>query len=126
MMSTPKEKRDRKSLSDDGSPLRFLYREGFDEVIFEVVNNYFEAVDSLFWQDVAQGSFIKKTVGVQALFDVLLKLLGDFEHQLDGDVADFVRKLEPAARAGIDFTKAQASGAGRTFIKNEILKNLNL
>ncbi|MFJ2969564.1 DGQHR domain-containing protein [Pseudomonas fulva] len=126
MMSIPKEKRDRKVLDGDGSPLRFLYRNGLDEVIYEVVTNYFVAVASIFWEDVAPGSYIKKTVGVQALFDVLLKLLDNFESNLDGEVADFVEKLAPAARAGLDFSRAQASGAGRTYIKNEILKTLDL
>lgn len=124
MMSTPKEKRERISLNDDGSPLRFLYREGFDEVIYEVVSNYFRAVELSFWENAPPGSYIKKTVGVQALFDVLLKLLENFEAELDGDVADFVRKLEPAANAHLDFSGAQASGVGRTFIKNQILQAL--
>lgn len=124
MMSTPKEKRERGSLNDDGSPLRFLYREGLDEVIYEVVSNYFRAVELSFWASAPPGSYIKKTVGVQALFDVLLKLLENFERELDGDVADFVRKLEPAASAHLDFSGAQASGAGRTFIKNQILQAL--
>lgn len=126
MMSVPKDKRERKALDEDGSPLRFLYREGFDEVIYEVVSNYFEAVKSTFWDAAVPGSYIKKTVGVQALFDVLLKLLDNFERNLDGDVADFVKKLEPAAKADIDFAGAQASGAGRTFIKNQILSALTL
>lgn len=124
MMSIPKDKRERKALDEDGSPLRFLYRDGFDEVIYEVVRNFFEAVNSTFWETAEQGSYIKKTVGIQALFDVLLRLLDNFEKNLDGDVADFVKKLEPAAGAGIDFTGAQASGAGRTFIKKQILSAL--
>lgn len=124
MMAVPMEKRTRNKLKDDGSPLRFLYRDGFDEALYEVVRNYFAAVDFTFWQNAPQGSYIQKTVGVQALFDVLMKLLDNFETRLDGGVDDFVTKLKPAASANLDFTGAQASGLGRTFIRNKILEAL--
>lgn len=122
MMSMPKEIRQRKKLNDDGSPLRFLYREGFDEALYEVVHNYFAAVDTVFWSNALPESYIKKTVGVQALFDVLLILLIGFKERLDGDVVDFIKKLEPAGN--VDFSGAQASGAGRTFIKGKIIEAL--
>jgi DNA phosphorothioation-associated DGQHR protein 1 len=122
MMSMPKELRQREKLKDDGSPLRFLYREGFDEALYEVVHNYFAAVDAVFWSNALPGSYIKKTVGVQALFDVLLILLDGFKERLDGDVVDFIKKLEPAGH--VDFSGAQASGAGRTFIKGKIIEAL--
>jgi DNA phosphorothioation-associated DGQHR protein 1 len=122
MMSMPKEIRQREKLKDDGSPLRFLYREGFDEALYEVVHNYFTAVDTVFWSNALPGSYIKKTVGVQALFDVLLILMNGFKERLDGDVVDFIKKLEPAGH--VDFSGAQASGAGRTFIKGKIIEAL--
>lgn len=126
MMRVPMESRTRRILKEDGSPLRFLYREGHDEVMYEVVSNYFTAVDLTFWQNASSGSYIQKTVGVQALFDVMIKLLDDFESKLDGGVDDFIEKLKPAASANLDFTGAQASGMGRSFIRNKILEALDI
>ncbi|MGP4843109.1 DGQHR domain-containing protein [Marinobacter sp. 1Y8] len=124
MMKVDRDSRSRKNLSDDGSPLRFLYIGGYDEVIFEVVVNYFSVVNDIFWSGANEGSYINKTVGVQALFDVLEKLLKGFEDRLDGSEKDFREKLGAAAEASLDFAGAQASGIGRTHIRNQILDKL--
>lgn len=126
MMKVDRESRSRKYLGDDGSPLRFLYKNGYDEVIFEVVVNYFKVVNEIFWERAPKESYINKTVGVQALFDVLEKLLIGFEDHLDGGEEDFKAKLKNAAKADLDFSGAQASGIGRTQIRNQILSSLNL
>jgi hypothetical protein len=55
-----------------------------------------------------------------------MKLLDNFEARLDGGVDDFIEKLKPAASANLDFTGAQASGLGRTFIRNKILEELSM
>lgn len=125
MMKLDRDSRSRKKLSNDGSPLRFLYTEGYDEVIFEVVVNYFKVVNDFFWENANENSYINKTVGVQALFDVLERLLEGFEDRLDGSQDDFREKLEGVAKADLDFSNAQASGIGRTQIRNQILGSLS-
>lgn len=117
-------KRDRSALDDDGSPLRFMYLSQYDDAILEVIRNYFFVVNEIFWDIEDPDPYIKKTVGIQALFDVLLKLLGDFQNRLDGEYEDFKSQLEPLK--GMKFADAQASGIGRTNIKNAILDKLEL
>lgn len=121
MMQYNRESRSRKKLSRDGSPLRFLYLDGHDEVIFEIVVNYFTVVNEFFWKVAEDKSYIKKTIGVQALFDVLEKILNNFERELDGEVDDFKSKLKRASEENLDFSSAEASGRGRGIIRKLIL-----
>lgn len=117
-------KRDRQSLLDDGSPLRFMYREGYDEAIYEIIKNYFSVIEVYFWNKPDADPYISKTVGIQALFDVLAKLLVGFEERLDGEYEEFYQKL--SAIENMKFEGAQASGKGRASIKNKILEALNI
>ncbi len=116
--------RDRGCLKIDGSPLRFMYIEGYDEAIYEILNNYFRVIDDYLWSKDDADPYISKTVGIQALFDVLSKLLIGFEESLDGEYEDFQKKL--VVIEDMKFEGAQASGIGRTHIKNKILKKLNI
>ena len=124
LMKLTVEKRSRSALKPDGSPIRFMYLEGFDQAIFEIIVNYFRCVDEYLWQSPNNDPYISKTVGIQALFDVLAKLLIGFEDRLDGEYEDFQARLKPIE--GMKFEGAQASGIGRTYIKNELLKALDL
>src|SRR5579871_6311067 len=50
----------------DGSPLRELYLNNNDELLFTIVRNYFTACKTLFWENAPATSFITRTVGIQA------------------------------------------------------------
>lgn len=117
-------KRNRSVLENDNSPLRFMYLSQYDEAILEVIRNYFRVIDEIFWNIDDPDPYIKKTVGIQALFDVLFKLLAGFQSRLDGEYEDFKARLE--ILNGMRFADAQASGIGRTNIKNAILEKLEL
>lgn len=52
------------------TPLRELYRSKNDDLIYTGVKNYFAAAARLFWAKATADSYIRKTVGVQALFDI--------------------------------------------------------
>ena len=118
----PMRSRDRKLLDSgraERTPLRELYRRGNDLAIYQVCRNFFAASREAFWDKRDGRSFIGKTVGVQALFDVLRQTLGEGRI----DIADarkrvFLNMLEPLMR--VDFADAffQASGTGRTRIRN--------
>lgn len=116
--------RNRESLDEgDGrrTPLRSLYREGNDLGIFQVCRNFFGAAKQLFWDQQDERSYIGKTVGVQALFDLLGLLLGERRIELtDARKRAFVEVLEPVS---VDFSDSffQASGTGRTRIRNVLL-----
>ncbi|MBL9115291.1 MAG: DGQHR domain-containing protein [Verrucomicrobiaceae bacterium] len=100
------------------APLRELFRESNDEMIYATLVNYFKAVVLCLWKDAKPGSFIFKTVGIQALFDIAKPLIASAVGDRDVRVEHFKKKLEKASR--IDFSHQQfvnASGAGRTKIR---------
>ena len=99
------------------TPLRDLYRETNDEMILTALENYFAAVKKTLWDDSKDGSFILKTVGIQALFDISRPLLFDGVAERDLRITRFTKALEVAGR--IDFSDPffHASGSGRTTIK---------
>jgi DNA phosphorothioation-associated DGQHR protein 1 len=100
------------------TPLRQLYRSKNDEIIYTGVKNYFTAVNNTFWKQANPKSYIRKTVGVQALFDVARPLFYERATEKDFRTIGFARRLAPATH--IDFSDSffQASGTGRQRIRN--------
>lgn len=116
----------RKSLAPiNGVPLRALYIQGNDKAIYDLLCNYFAAVRSTVWATAGKGSYLRKTVGVQALFDVLRELLiskpitaANFSYDA------LVTTLAPCANLDLAGDKYQASGIGRSDIRRELLQAL--
>ena len=110
-----------RSVLDRGSiertPLRELYLEGNDSLIYTAINNYFKAVKSTLWHEVVAESYIRKTVGIQALFDISRRLIhkGVAEHDLR--VETFTDQLSPTARLDFSDNFFHASGASRIAIR---------
>lgn len=106
----------------DKAPLRPMYiAGGQDEVIYRIVRNYLEACDRVFWDGVQPRSFITRTVGVQALLDVLRHIVGKVVEQGNASVETFEAILRLAE--GADFSEDRfrnASGSGRTIIRRQI------
>jgi DNA phosphorothioation-associated DGQHR protein 1 len=105
----------------DKSVLRSAYIQGNDQLIYTIVRNFLDACLQLFWTPASDDSFIIKTVGVQALFDVLKKLLVAALDRKDVSTKHFTEVLSPAAN--IDFAAEKfrnASGSGRTEIRRAI------
>lgn len=111
--------RSREALPDDTSPFRDAYRSALDEEIYSLLKNYFSEASSKLWAKASDRSYVRKTIGVQALFDIL-RYIGQ-----DTDMAAI------PGRAGkifenssvVDFSDGvyQASGKGRVLVKNTIL-----
>lgn len=105
----------------DSSPFRELYIDGQDILIYSAVNNFFSACEGMFWNQ-SGDTYMKKNVGIQALFDVL-RVISKFcikEKKLSKRFFEDV--LEPAMK--LDFTSDEfkhASGSGRLSIKNAIV-----
>lgn len=121
--SFPRDKRNRKLLSAtvDRSPLRSLYLESNDLGLYQITQNYFDAVKDIFWKNATEDSYISRTVGIQALFDVLrLTFSNAILSPNDSKAERFRSLLAPAEH--IDFSQEffQASGIGRTRIRNSI------
>lgn len=111
----------------DKSVLRNAYIEGNDQLIYLIVRNFLDACDKVFWSHAADGSFIVKTVGIQALFDILKKLTPNSLDKKDVSVKFFVDQLSPAS--SIDFAGANfrnASGSGRIEIRRAIESAIGL
>jgi len=105
------------SNSPDPSPLRKLYVSKSDDIIYTGVKNFFAAVDTAFWRGATNNSYIRKTVGVQALFDLARNIMGEMVGEKDFSVARFEERLGPAR--GLDFADSffQTSGTGRQRIR---------
>jgi DNA phosphorothioation-associated DGQHR protein 1 len=111
----------------DRSPLRALYIQQKDAVIYAIVLNFLIACDKVFWNKAPTGSYITKTVGVQALLDILRRLARPMLEERDISADAFEQRL--TAASGIDFTAVEfrnASGAGRSDIRRAIEASLNL
>lgn len=105
----------------DRSPLRNFYLGNKDAVIYALVKNYLVACDEVFWARAPGDSFIIKTVGVQALLDVLKRMARDAIEGGDIRASYFSNKLSAAGQ--IDFTEDRfknASGAGRSIIRRAL------
>jgi DNA phosphorothioation-associated DGQHR protein 1 len=109
----------------DNSPLRSLYLEVRDAVLYKLVFNFFVACEQVLWQKAARDSFIVKTVGIQALFDVLRSIATDVISSKDISVDSFKSRLRFAEN--IDFSSYEfrnASGSGRANIRRKLLESL--
>jgi DNA phosphorothioation-associated DGQHR protein 1 len=121
--------RERKLLAteaaQDNTPLRRWYLEGNDLLLFTLTKNYFTAVSKILWQT-DQRSYIRKTVGIQALFDILRLTCPDAIAGKDVSEQFFIRELAPCG--SIDFAEDffQASGTGRQRIRNSLMLKLGL
>ncbi|KVR38311.1 DGQHR domain-containing protein [Burkholderia multivorans] len=111
----------------DRSVLRDLYLAGQDEVLYVLTRNYLDACENIFWRDAPKDSYITKTVGVQALLDVLRLVAKKANEDRDISVSRFEGILRPAA--DIDFaadTFKNASGAGRATIRRAVVEACGL
>lgn len=100
-------------------PLREYYRDGNDTVIYRVVKNYFSAASAVLWQKTEPG-FIRKTIGIQALFDILRELIPGALQGKDVSAEYFKKHLSKARNVDFADDFYQASGTGRTRIKNSL------
>lgn len=111
----------------DKSPLRTAYIDVQDKVIYLMVRNFLTACNEIFWSQNDNRSFITKTVGIQALFDVL-KLLAEKSYQLKDIRVSYFRNILKTAKV-IDFNDIKfnnASGAGRSKIRRTILEHIDI
>lgn len=115
--------RNREMLSkftSDNSPLRNQFIEGKDQTIYNTIINYFKVIDELLWSKIiSDKSYIIKTVGVQAAFDVLKMILKKNQNNLPENI-DFTKYITPSINIDFSDKYFQASGIGRSRIKNII------
>lgn len=127
-IKTVEEGRNRSMLPDEKKvPLRKLFKETNDRAIYTAIKNFFIAVEHVFWPSASAKSYIRKTIGIQALFDILRLLLSQHLEQSKDIRVEFFEEQLGKAR-GIDFSSPefQASGIGRSRIRNAIKEKLGL
>lgn len=107
----------------DKSPLRKQYLENKDDLIFEIIENFLTAAKETVWKDFNSKSYIFKTVGVQALFDLLKRIL---LKEIFNDKSKFIKYLEGSLQFDFSNTVIQASGIGRKDIRNALLVGANI
>lgn len=119
--------RSRADLEDDGTPLRKMFLSTNDLAIYTILKNYFVATKTIFWDRAKPNSYIEKTVGIQALFDVLYFILSRYRENGRGNVQveTFTEILSGASP--LDFSAErfqQASGIGRVYMREAILEKI--
>lgn len=106
-------------LKPDRSPLRTYYLENNDLLIYKIVINYFKAVNTLLFSKPDKG-YVVKSVGLQALFDILKMLCPKALEVKDISVEFFSSYLIKASHINFEDKFFQTSGIGRNRIKNVI------
>ena len=114
--------RKRQILREDGTPFRKQYLAGNDLVIYKAIINYFSAANNILFKKASQHSYIKKTIGVQGLFDFFKRISVDQLEQKRDISYDFYSPLIGEVE-NVDFSNDffQASGLGRGRIRNTLL-----
>lgn len=111
--------RSRSMLKKDSSPLRSLYLTSKDDEIYRLIITYFNSVKERLWVSASETSYIRKTVGIQALFEVFRVIVDRY------GVEEAEKRISSILRASssVDFSDPayQASGKGRVRIKNTLL-----
>lgn len=112
--------RRRSVLGMDRSPLRSLYLECSDDAFYGLVRDYLDICHQMLWQWAGERSYIIKTIGIQAQFDVL-RAIAQETKDIPTILQTARRVLEASSR--IDFSDPffQASGGGRVHVKNVLL-----
>jgi hypothetical protein len=104
-------------VTQDKTPLRQAYLACNDILVLTLTKNYFNAASEVLWRQ-DHGSYIRKTVGIQALFDVLRLICHDAVVNKDVSQKFFARKLASCQRIPFTDNFFQASGTGRQRIRN--------
>ena len=117
----------RSTLPPGKPPFRQVYLEGNDAFIYAATRNFLNACDRLYWRPATGNSFIRKTVGVQALFDVFREIAVPMLAAGHMTEPAFVERLRPSL--GVDYSHDHfndASGSNRTRIRRIIRARLGL
>lgn len=108
---------------ESGLPLRRFYLEDNDRAVYEVIRNYFTAISNVIWKNAENGSYLRKTVGVQAQFDVLKEMLTRIP-LTKAHLSEEAFTTALSACKGLNALNPdyQASGIGRTRIRTDMLR----
>ena len=100
----------------DTSVLRNLYLDNKDEKLYDILFNYFVAVNNILWKNATKDSIITKTIGIAVLFDILKAIIEN-----DGIQNSYEKYIQSIS--DIDYTSNyfSLSGGGKLTLRR-ILK----
>lgn len=116
-----KNKMGRKGLNDgtENTPLRKYYINGSDGHIETVIFDFIEALENKLWGEQNANSYLLKTIGFQASFDLLRQYLKRNKGEFDKfEFMDILESLTEVDFSDVFFT---ASGIGASRIRNIML-----
>lgn len=118
----------RRSLSPiDGLPLREFYINENDRAIYDLLVNFFLAVKATIWRTAGPASYLRKTIGVQAILDVLRDVLAVREISAQNySVTALSELLSPCSNLDPMGKKYDGSGIGRGQIREDIKATMRL
>ncbi|ALM64984.1 tgtA5 cluster protein 1 [Vibrio parahaemolyticus] len=120
-----KNKNGRKGLTSgtQNTPLRSSYISGNDRYIEDVIFDFLNSLEEKLWGEQNANSYLLKTVGFQASFDLLRHYIknsgGNF------DKFEFMDLIEPLSKVDFSDVFFTASGIGASRIKNVMLLKCN-
>ncbi|MEL4418926.1 DGQHR domain-containing protein [Shewanella algae] len=113
--------RDCLEVKRNSPPLRNAYVHKKDKSIFDLILTYFKKWSRLAWQN-EKTLFMRKTIGIQASFDILKELCKLYEL----DNVKLLEKLDEVDLEKLGRLYVNYSGIGRLQIRNELKKQLGL
>lgn len=114
-------KRDVLKKNKSQAPLRDEYIKNHDSQLYDLIDGYFNFWNEFAWQN-QPTSFMHKTIGIQALFDVLRELTKIYKLNVQG-ILEHLKRLDIEKLGLLD---VNFSGIGRGQIRDELKKQLDL
>lgn len=114
-------KRDVLKKNKSQAPLRDEYIKNYDSQLYDLIDGYFNFWNEFAWQN-QPTSFMHKTIGIQALFDVLKELTKIYKLNIQG-ILEHLKRLDIEKLGLLD---VNFSGIGRGQIRDELKKQLDL
>lgn len=109
---------------NDKTPLRNWYLENRDSDLYNIIVKFFHCVTEVLWSDNrSSSSYIKKTIGILALFDFLKIIVSQVDSDKLQDI-DFMSYIYVANTIDFSDNYFSASGIGRARIR-KILAYVN-
>ena len=102
------------------SPLRKQFLDGEDKEIYRIVADFFRAFSDVLWKGAKPRSFIFRTVGILASFDILKSALSAGKLNAHDTYAATKRMILAVESVDLTDNFFHASGAGRVRIRNVI------
>ncbi|KZN52951.1 DGQHR domain-containing protein [Pseudoalteromonas luteoviolacea] len=113
--------RDCLEVKRNSPPLRPAYIDKKDKSIFDLLLDYFKKWSDCAWQN-ERTSFMRKTIGIQASFDILKDLCKIYGLEKD----QIIEKLDDIDLVDLGNVEVNYSGIGRSQIRNELRKQLGI